>query len=100
VDRAALLGEGEKGFIEYDVGKLITRYTINFLCIGAAHGKESLQLRVHGCMHTYIHTYIYIHTSMTGVEPARLAIQFLYSSGIQPGVRVPTGVREDILGGT
>jgi hypothetical protein len=24
----------------------------------------------------------------------------VYSSGIQPGVRVPAGVREDILGGT
>jgi hypothetical protein len=24
----------------------------------------------------------------------------VYSSGIQPGVRVPPGVREDILGGT
>jgi hypothetical protein len=25
---------------------------------------------------------------------------FVYSSGIQPGVRVTPGVREDILGGT
>jgi hypothetical protein len=27
-------------------------------------------------------------------------VQALYISGIQPGVRVPPGVREDMLGGT
>jgi hypothetical protein len=29
--------------------------------------------------------------------PSRI---IMYTSGIQPGVRVPPGVREDILGGT
>jgi hypothetical protein len=30
----------------------------------------------------------------------RVVLFAIYISGIQPGVRVPPGVREDILGGT
>jgi hypothetical protein len=42
----------------------------------------------------------YINLTPITYEYHQMNINITYAIGIQPGVRVPPGVREDILGGT